>query len=133
MINTINIALTGLDAASKRLSTSASNIANLQSIGSLEDNAQQPYAPLTTVQTTNNLGGVNSTITARSGAPFTPAYDPNSPFANADGLIGVSNINLAEEAVNITLAEIQYKASLKIIEAESNLTKELFKTIDETA
>lgn len=132
MIESIGIALTGLDAASKRLSASASNIANLQTVGSLEDGRQAPYTPIDTQQTARENGGVNTTFVQRDPA-FVPAFDPDSPFADENGVIGVPNINLAEEAVNITLAEITYKANLKTLQAASDLTKELFNAVDEEA
>ena len=137
MIGSINIALTGLSAASKQLSASASNIANLQTVGSLEDGGQAPYTPLTTQRTatTNGSGngqGVNATFAPRNN-PFVPAFDADSPFANSEGIIGVPNINLAEEAVNINLAEIQYKANLKTIQTASELSDELFRLFDDEA
>lgn len=137
MIGAINIALTGLTAASKQLLASASNIANLQTTGSLEDDKQAPYTPLRTQQTaiTDNQGngqGVQATYTAKDPA-FVPSYDPDSPFADENGIIGVPNIDLAEEAVNVNLAKIQYKANLKTIQAASDLSMELFRVLDDKA
>lgn len=132
MIKAISIALTGLEAASKRLSTSASNIANLQTVGSLDNAENAPYTPLDTTQQTLENGGVRADVIDRS-TPFVPAFDPDSPFANEDGLIGVPNIDLAGEAVNINLAEIQYKANLKTIEAASELSEELERLFDSRA
>ena len=137
MIGAINIALTGLGAASKQLLASASNIANLQTAGSLEEGAQAPYTPLRTQQTaiTDESGnglGVNTTFVAKDPA-FVPAFDPDSPFADENGIIGVPNVDLAEEAVNINIAKIQYKANLKTIQAASDLSKELFRVLDDKA
>lgn len=137
MIGAINIALTGLGAATKQLNASASNIANLQTVGSIEDGGQAPYTPLRTQNTSinddnGNGQGVAGTYVAKNPA-FVPAYDPDSPFANADGIIGVPNVDLAEEAVNINIAEIQYKANLKTIQAASDLSKELFRALDKKA
>ena len=137
MINTISIALTGLDSASKKLNASASNIANLQTVGSLEPGAQAPYTPLTTQQTAitdgnGNGQGVRTDYAPRKN-PFVPTYSPDSPFANADGIIGAPNVDLAEEAVNTILAKIQYKANIATLKAASELSDELLKVIDETA
>lgn len=137
MIGAINIALTGLGAASKQLLASASNIANLQTAGSLEEGGQAPYTPLRTqntaiTDTQGNGQGVSTTFVAKDPA-FVPAFDPDSPFADENGIIGVPNVDLAEEAVNINIAEIQYKANLKTIQAASDLTKELFRVLDDKA
>jgi flagellar basal-body rod protein FlgC len=135
MIGAINTALTGLASASKQLAAGASNIANLQTVGSLEKGKQAPYTPLRTQQTaitdgSGNGQGVTTTFAPRDN-PFVPAFDPDSPFADKNGIIGVPNINLAEEAVNLNLAEIQYKANIKTIETASQLSDELFRIFDD--
>lgn len=137
MIKAINIALTGLTGASKKLEASASNIANLQTIGSLSDPDNAPYTPLGTTQTAlsdgqGNPQGVRSDFVPRDN-PFVPAYDPDSPFADTEGIVGVPNVDLATEAVNLNLAEIQYKANLKTIQTASDLTKELLRVFDRKA
>lgn len=137
MINTIQIALSGLAAASKKVEASASNIANLTTAGSLTDTGNAPYNAVTTVQqaVTDESGnglGVRATTIPKN-TPFVPAYDPDSPFANPDGLVGVPNVSLAEEAVNLSLAETTFKANLKIIEAASELSRELISIFDDEA
>lgn len=134
MISSISIALTGLDSATKRLQASASNIANLQTVGSLEEGGQAPYTPLVTQQTamtdTNGNGlGVRTGYAPKSPA-FIPAYDPDSPFANAEGVIGVPNVDLAEEAVNLILAKTTYKANIATIKAAQETTDELLRLFD---
>lgn len=135
MINTIQIALSGLAAASKKVEASASNIANLTTGGSLADPAKAPYSAVTTVQqavTDQNGNGLGVKATAiPKNTPFVPAYDPDSPFADANGLIGVPNVNLAEEAVNLTLAETTFKANVKVIEAASELSEDLLRIFDD--
>lgn len=137
MINTISIALSGLEAASKRLQASASNIANLQTVGSISGGADAPYTPQTVVQNAQtdedgNVQGVQSEIQGRQN-PFVPAFDPDSPFADENGIIGVPNINLAEEAVNSRLAEITFKANIATIKTAEELSDELFRIFDEDA
>jgi flagellar basal-body rod protein FlgC len=135
MLSAITIALSGLEAASKRLSAGASNIANIQTAGSLEPGGRTPYTPLNVEQTaqmdTQGGGqGVRSDFVPRQN-PFVPAFDPDSPFADENGVVGVPNVNLAEEAVNINLAELQFKANIKTIEIASELSEELLRIFDE--
>lgn len=125
MINTIGIALTGLNSASLRLNASASNIANAGTSGSLTDTENAPYTPLDAQsKALGTTGGVATALTPRSPA-YSPSYDPNSPFADENGLIGVPNVDLAEEIVNIKLAETSYKANLKTIDVAGELFDEL--------
>lgn len=132
MIKAINIALTGLDAASKKLNASASNIANISTSGSLGDNGPAPYTPQTTTQKTTEVGGVTTTTIDRKN-PFTPAFDPDSPFADENGIIGIPNVNLAEEGVNTVSAKNEYKANLQVIKAASELNEELLRLFDDEA
>ena len=129
MTNAIGIALSGLQAAAKRVNAVASNIANLQTVGSLTPGGQAPYTPLEVQQTAQANGGVASDYAPRNPA-FVPAYDADSPFADENGVIGVPNVDLATEAVNLNLAELTYKANLKTIEAARDLDKELLSIFD---
>jgi len=116
MSSAISIALSGLNAATQRLNASASNIANISTAGSLDDPQNGPYEAVTTTSKTLDNGGVRADIVTTN-QPFIPAYDPDSPFANAQGLIGVPAVDLATEAVNAILAELAYKANLEVIDA----------------
>ena len=131
MIGAISTALTGLFAASKRVEASANNIANASSAGSLDpESATQPYQALTTVQTSIESGGTSAAnIPKKPG--FVNAYAPDSPFANAAGEVGVPNVDLAEEAVNLKLAEISYKANVSVLKTAGEMSDELLNTFDE--
>lgn len=132
MINTISIALSGLNAATNKLNASASNVANVTTAGSLEDGKQAPYDALTTTQTAQENGGVRSEVVS-AGRSFVPSYAPDSPFANSEGLIGAPNVDLAEEAVNFTLAELTYKANIGVLKTAEEMSDELLSIFDEDA
>jgi flagellar basal-body rod protein FlgC len=137
MVNAISIALSGLHAAVKKLNAGASNIANMGTVGALDDPDRAPYTPLETQQTALSLpdgegAGVVSHTRAKA-QPFTPAYDPDSPFANEEGLIGVPHVDLAEEAVNLKLAETSYKAGLATIKVAEEMSDELLGLFDDEA
>ena len=134
MINAISIALSGLSAASKKADTAASNIANVSTTGSLNPSkgGKAPYSALETTQTTTHQGGVRSSAQAKQPG-YVPAYDPDSPFADEAGVIGVPNVSLDEEAVNLKLAEITYKANIQSLKTSIEMSDELFKAVDKNA
>jgi flagellar basal-body rod protein FlgC len=109
---------------------SADNIANINTVGSLTGNPA-PYAPKVTQQQAVPGGGVIATNVAQPG--FVPSYDPGSPFADSDGLVGAPNIDLANEIVNLDIAKIAYKANAKVINAASELQNDLLKIFDKKA
>lgn len=130
MVNAIQTALSGLTAATKRLSTSASNIANINTSGSLTDPENAPYAAQTTVQTAKNNGNGVESVSVPKNTPFVPAFDADSPFADENGLVGVPNVNLAEEAVQQNIAKYEYKANLNVLKTISEMEDELQKLFD---
>ncbi len=130
MTNAIGIALTGLNSASLRLNASASNIANISTTGSLTDQNNLPYTPLTTSSKSIDITGGVQTQTIPVNQPFIPTYDPDSPFADQNGIIGAPNIDLAQEIVNMKLAEISYKANLNTIKVADSMFDELQNSLD---
>jgi flagellar basal-body rod protein FlgC len=134
MINAISIALSGLTAASRKVDTAASNIANVSTGGALNPSTggKAPYSALGTTQTSTAQGGVVADVRVKQPG-YVPAYDPNSPFANADGEIGVPNVSLDEEAVNLKLAETTYKANIQSLKTSIEMSDELFKAFDKKA
>ncbi len=130
MIGAISNALSGLLAASKRVEASASNIANASSAGSLDPTSpNQPYSALTTIQKTDGTGGVTATNVPKQPG-FVNAFAPDSPFANTDGYVGAPNVDLAEEAVNLKLAEITYKANIATIKTADEMSHALDNLFD---
>jgi flagellar basal-body rod protein FlgC len=130
MIGAISNALSGLMAASKRAEASAGNIANVTTAGSLDPNSpNKPYTPVTTVQKATQSGGVLAENRPRENG-IVAAYDPNSPFANEQGLIGVPAVDLAEESVNLKLAELTYKANIRVLETAQDMAKQTERLFD---
>lgn len=136
MLGAISIALSGLNASAKKVAAAASNIANMGTTGALDEkNGSLPYTPQTTTQTpvtdqNGNSLGLTSTLTDKNPA-FVPSYDPDSPFADENGIIGSPNVDLAEEIVNLKTAEISYKANLKTIQTAQDMSDELLNILDE--
>lgn len=129
MINAIGIALSGLNSASQKVNAAAANIANAFTSGSLEEGGQEPYTPRDVVQISQDGGGVLAQTVERDPA-YVTAYDPDSPFANAQGYIGAPNVDLATEIVTMKLAEISYKANLGTIKTSKAMFDELLRTFD---
>jgi len=112
----VSIAVSGLEAASQRLSAAASNIANSQDSAPLtpQPGDPQPYQPVEVTQTTAPGGGTQAVQ-----QPVTPAsnaiYDPNSPFADSNGNVAVPNTDLAQQAVDLNTTSLSYDANLQVI------------------
>lgn len=133
--SSLSIALSGLQASTRQVAAAANNIANVQTVGSLEAGGQAPYNPQRVSQTALSIegegAGVASQIVPRATQPFVPAFDPDSPFANEEGIIGVPNISLAEEAVQLLTAETTFRANVAVVEAIGENFDALLDAFDE--
>jgi flagellar basal-body rod protein FlgC len=129
------IALSGLNAATRRLEVSAGNVANVRSSGVLPaadgtvpGGAQQAYAPLQVVQTANADGGTQTSITTVDPA-YVATSDPQVPFANQDGLVAAPNVDISQEMVNQMLASYSFAANAKVLKAEDGMNQTLIDTL----
>ena len=133
MADALSIALSGLQAQTTRLATTANNIANASTSGAVQSSA--PGAPASTVYkplqvnfTTLDGGGVQANVSETPGGVST-AYDPSSSYANADGQVAVPNVDLAQESVNLIETKLLYKANLSVIKAADKMLGDLLDTI----
>ncbi len=101
MISAMNSALSGISAGLKRQDVSAHNIANLSTEG---------FEKNTVIQSEGSTGGVVVHIEKSN--------TPGPEFPSPDGRsVKGSNVNLAEELVNQSLAALTFSASLAALKA----------------
>ena len=127
MISSIGIALSGLQAQSSRVTASAANLAGQESRGALPDAsgavpAGQPvaYQPVTSVQTAVGLSGTRASL-----QPLTPAYiaqyEPDSSFADTEGLVAAPNVDDASQMVTMMTAHRSYQANLAVLRTSDEM------------
>ena len=123
------IALSGMNAAARRLEVSASNVANVRSTGALPGadgtvpaGAPRAYAPLELVQTASADGGTQTTLATVT--PSTTAVsDPQAPFANQNGLVAAPNVDLSQELLGQMIASYSFTANAKVMTAIDRMAK----------
>jgi flagellar basal-body rod protein FlgC len=106
-------AVSGLRAAGKRLEVSASNTVNTQS---------ENYTPGRVVQSALASGGTRAEAVAVN-PPTVPLYSPQSPTADAEGIVQRPNVSLAMESVEQMLARRAFEANLRTVETADQMTK----------
>jgi len=135
MNDAMNIAASGMQAATASLTASASNTANEFSYGPVPStDPSQPvpqipgavYQAINASQSTLPGGGVKTTLT-QTLPSYKLAYDPNSPFANVQGMVATPNVDPAREYVNQLVAAEAYKASLNAFNIADQTQKTLLK------
>jgi len=126
--NVFSAALSGLNAATRRLTNVANNVANLNDVTSLSPKPGDPpqFQPLLTLQSSVPGGGTVATTQNVTPASV-PSFQPDSPFANADGLVATPNVDLLDQMVDSLLATTSYKANIKVIQAAQEMQDQLLK------
>jgi flagellar basal-body rod protein FlgC len=122
---TTTIALSGLNTASTRLQVSASNLVNQDDAAPLPGSGiagPAPFVPTRVSEVSVGSGGVQAQLSAAQPATV-PAYAPDSPYADAQGMIGLPDVNMVGELVEQMQALQQYRASVAVLKADDRLQK----------
>jgi flagellar basal-body rod protein FlgC len=129
------IALSGMNAATRRLEVSAGNVANVMTSGSLPAadstvpaGAPQAYAPLQVVQTASAGGGTRTSVTTVNPSSVAMS-DPQAPFANQDGLVAAPNVDISQEMINQMIASYSFAANAKVLTVDDRMTETLLDTV----
>ena len=135
LFSVFNVAGSALNAETIRLNTTASNLANAESVNgdaSKVYRARQPVFQAMVDQSDMSLDGEDATAGVRvlgvveSGAPPAERYDPDNPLANKDGYVYMSNVNSIEEMTNMISANRAFATNIDAINTARDL---LLKTI----
>jgi flagellar basal-body rod protein FlgC len=122
-----DIASSSMSAQSVRLNTTASNLANANTVAGSAAAAYRSRQPV--FQTV--LAGTGPADAASAGvrvagvvqAAAEPArlYEPGHPLADAEGYVYASNVNVVDEMVNMITGSRSYENSVEVM----NTSKEL--------
>ncbi|GAB4302782.1 MAG: flagellar basal body rod protein FlgC [Methylophaga sp.] len=126
LFNIFDIAGTGMSAQSLRLNTTASNLANADSVSSSVNQvyrARQPVfsAVLDDAQQGYRKGSVQVHGVIESQAPVRSEYNPTHPLANEEGYVFHSNVDPISEMANMMSASRSYQNNVEI----ANTSKQL--------
>jgi flagellar basal-body rod protein FlgC len=135
LFNVFNTAGSALNAQTVRLNTTASNLANAESVNgdpSKVYRARHPVFKTMLDPSDTGFDGENATAGVRvlgvveSTSPPTMRYQPDHPLANKDGYIYMSNVNSIEEMTNMISANRSFATNIEAINTARDL---LLKTI----
>ncbi len=121
-----DIAGSGLTAQALRLNTTASNIANANSVSSSIDQTYRGRHPVFAAEMDKALGdqqgsGVKVLGIVESDAPLNTEYNPSHPLADEKGFIYKPNVNVMEEMANMISASRSYDANVQVADAAKQM------------
>ncbi|PCJ50647.1 MAG: flagellar basal body rod protein FlgC [Gammaproteobacteria bacterium] len=120
LYNIFGIAGSALSANSVMLNTTASNIANAQSVSSSSGETYRGKYPVFETLYQNKLNktmhspGVKVTDIVDGNADPIRKHSPDHPMADSDGFIYTANINIIEEMANMIAASRSYQTNLQV-------------------
>ncbi len=134
LFNVFNTAGSALNAETLRLNTTASNLANAESVNGDPSKVYRARHPVFQTMMDNSAGfdqenagvGVRVLGVVESTAPPLMRYQPDNPAANKDGYVFSSNVNSIEEMTNMISANRTFATNVEAINTARDL---LLKTI----
>lgn len=129
LFNVFNITGSGMSAQSVRLNTTASNIANADSVSSSVDETYRARHPVFAAamqkaaagQEQDSSVGVQVLGVVESNKPLNVEYAPEHPMADTDGFIYKPNVNVIEEMTNMISASRSYQTNVQLAESAKNM------------
>jgi len=133
--NVINISGTGMTAQSIRLNTTASNLANAQSVSSSIEDTYRARKPIFQILQKNfqdrdfreldldsDIGnGVNVAAIVEKDDPLDIRYEPTHPMANEDGYVFYPNVNVVEEMADMISASRSFTVNVEVFNTAKTL------------
>ena len=137
LTNVFNIAGTGMNAQSIRLNTTASNIANAETVGSSEGDTYKARKPWFSVlekqwkdvdrlnrklDVRSQIGdGVKIDGIVESEAPLKKRFEPNHPMADEEGYVLYPNVNVVEEMTDMMSSSRSYQMNVEVLKTAKQM------------
>ncbi len=127
LLNVFNISASGMSAQSVRLNTTASNIANADSVSSSIDQTYRARHPVFAAEMQKAAAGQEQSVgvdvlgIVESSEPLRVEYSPEHPMADKDGYIYKPNVNVIEEMTNMISASRSYQTNVQLAESAKNM------------
>jgi len=121
---------TALNAQSIHIDTIAKNMANAQVLASSEQTAYRARRPIfsSILESSmsfsfnkSNMGGVKVDGMSYSDAPIEKQMMRENPFADAEGYVYLSNVNLVEEMAHMMAASRSYQSNIEVMNTSKQL------------
>lgn len=133
LFNVFDVSGSAMSAQNVRLNTTASNLANANSVSSSVEQTYRARQPVFAAQLQQAVGkqqgesvGVKVLGVVESGKPLQIEYNPGHPMADENGYIYKPNVNVVEEMANMISASRSYQTNVQIADsAKQMLTRTL--------
>lgn len=139
LMNIFDVAGSAMAAQNLRLNTTASNLANAESVSSNRDETYRARHPVFAARLQEAALGGNDTMAAteqasagvmvagivESGAPLAMKYEPHHPMADQSGYVAYPNVNVVEEMANMMSASRSFQANVQMLTTVKSMAERL--------
>ncbi|MCB1686732.1 MAG: flagellar basal body rod protein FlgC [Pseudomonadales bacterium] len=135
LLNVFDVSGSAMAAQSVRLNTTASNLANAQSVSKNPEDTYRARHPLFAEQLAGafdgplhggrgpDAGGVAVLDIIESQAPLDFRYEPNHPYANEEGFVAYPNVSPVEEMANMISASRSFQLNVEVMNTARTLAE----------
>ena len=124
LFKVFDISGSALRAQTVRLNTTASNMANVDSISSSTATTYRARQPVFAAQldsAEDEVAGVDVLGIVESQAPLRREYRPDHPLADPQGYVNLPNVNPVEEMANMISASRSYQTNVEVLNTSKQM------------
>ena len=136
LLSIFDVSGSAMSAETVRLNTTASNLANAQSVTSNFADTYRARHPVFATQAVPGADasdadsddgamgrGVKVLGIVESNAPLQMRYEPDHPLANADGYVAYPNVNVVQEMADMISATRAFQMNVEVLNSAKNLAE----------
>ena len=121
------IAGSAMRAQNLRLNTTASNLANANTVAGSAEEAYRARHPVFAAVLQGQIGGVQTRGVVESSREPEKRYEPGHPLANEEGYVFGSNVDNVEEMANMMSATRSYQSNVELLASVRQLMLQTLK------
>ncbi|MCM2678936.1 flagellar basal body rod protein FlgC [Echinimonas agarilytica] len=127
LFNVLDVSGTAMSAQSVRINTTASNLANANSVSSSSEETYRARQPVFAAEMNRAMNQQPHSVPVEvvgiveSDKPLNIEYMPNHPMANEEGYIYKPNVNVVEEMANMVSASRSYQTNVQVADAAKQM------------
>ncbi len=138
LLDVFNVSGSAMSAQSVRLNTTASNLANAQSVSNslgTTYRARHPVFAAVQADVLQEAGGMETGLSPSRGvrvlgivesdAPPDLRYEPDHPYADEQGYVAYPNVNVVEEMANMISASRSFQVNVQTMQAAREMATRL--------
>ena len=129
ILDVFNVSGSGMAAQSLRLNTTASNIANAESVAADPADTYRARYPVFQASLSDAIEGSAASSAVQvpgiveSDKPLNMRYEPDHPFADDKGYVAYPNVSVVEEMANMISASRSFQMNVEVLNTAKSLAE----------